>query len=61
MSERERQSQLESMYRDIATIVADKTVNPDTKRPYTVGVIERAMKDSHFAVKPTRNTKQQVG
>jgi ribosome maturation protein SDO1 len=60
VSERERQAQLESMFRDIATIVADKCVNPQTKRPYTVGLIERAMKDIHFAVKPTRSTKQQA-
>lgn len=60
MSERERHSQLESMFRDIATIVSDKSINPETKRPYPVGVIERAMKDCHYAVKPTKNTKQQV-
>ena len=60
VSERERQAQLDSMYRNIATIVADKCVNPETKRPYTVSMIEGAMKDVHFAVKPTRNAKQQV-
>ena len=60
VSERERHSQLEAMFRDIATIVADKCVNPDTSRPYTVGVIERAMKDAHISVKPHKNTKQQV-
>lgn len=48
------------MFRDIATIVADKCVNPDTKRPYTVGIIERAMKDIHYSVITTRSTKQQV-
>lgn len=60
MSEKERNTQLESMFRDIATIVADKCVNPETKRPYPVGVIERAMKDVHYSVIPTRTTKQQV-
>ena len=60
VSEKERHAQLESMFRDIATIVSDKCVNPDTKRPYTVTMIEKAMKDLHFSVKPTRNTKQQV-
>ncbi|XP_033123238.1 ribosome maturation protein SBDS-like [Anneissia japonica] len=60
VSEKERHQQLESMFRDIATIVADKCINPETKRPYTVGIIERAMKDVHFAVKPTRNAKQQA-
>ena len=60
VSEREQQAQLETMFRDIATIVAAKCVNPDTKRPYTVGVIERAMKDAHFSVKLHKNSKQQV-
>ena len=60
MSEKERHTQLEAMFREIATIVADKCVNPDTKRPYTVGVIERAMKDVHYAVKPQRSAKQQA-
>ena len=60
VSEKERQAQLESMFRDIATIVAEKCVNPNTKRPYTVGVIERAMKEAHYSVKPSKSTKQQV-
>ena len=60
VSERERQSQLEAMFRDIATTVAAKCVNPDTRRPYTVGVIERAMKDVHYSVKLHKNSKQQV-
>uniref|UniRef100_A0A3Q2PZU8 Ribosome maturation protein SBDS n=1 Tax=Fundulus heteroclitus TaxID=8078 RepID=A0A3Q2PZU8_FUNHE len=60
VSDRERQSQLESMFRDIASIVAEKCVNPNTKRPYTVGLIERAMKDIHYSVKPNRSTKQQA-
>lgn len=60
VSEKERQQNLESMFRDIATVVAEKCVNPETKRPYTVGMIERAMKDAHFSVKPNRNTKQQA-
>lgn len=60
MSDRERQTQLETMFRDIATIVAEKCVNPETKRPYTVSLIERAMKDIHYSVKTSKNTKQQV-
>ena len=49
------------MFRDIATIVAEKCVNPETKRPYTVSMIERAMKDIHYSVKANKSTKQQVG
>lgn len=60
VSEKERHAQLESMFRDIATTVADKCVNPDTNRPYTVTLIEGAMKDLHFSVKPTKSTKQQA-
>ena len=60
VSEKERSSQLESMFREIATMVAEKCVNPETKRPYTVGLIERAMKDVHFSVNPHKSTKQQV-
>lgn len=60
VSDKERHTQLEQMFRDIATIVADKCVNPETKRPYTVILIERAMKDIHYSVKPNKSTKQQV-
>lgn len=60
VSDKERQSQLETMFRDIATIVAEKCVNPETKRPYTVSLIERAMKDIHYSVKANKSTKQQV-
>ena len=61
VSEKERQVHLEAMFRDIATVVAEMCVNPDTKRPYTVTVIERAMKeDIHYSVNPNRNTKQQA-
>ena len=60
VSDKERQLQLEAMFRDIATVVAEKCVNPDTRRPYTVGIIERAMRDAHYSVKPNRSTKQQV-
>lgn len=60
VSDKERHTQLEQMFRDIATIVADKCVNPETKRPYTVILIERAMKDIHYSVKTNRSTKQQA-
>lgn len=60
VSEKERASQIETMFREIATIVADKCVNPETKRPYTVSLIEKGMKDIHYSVKMNKNTKQQV-
>jgi ribosome maturation protein SDO1 len=60
VSEKERHANLESSFRDIATVVADMCVNPDTKRPYTVTLIERTMRDIHFSIKPTKTTKQQA-
>ncbi|XP_014771183.1 ribosome maturation protein SBDS isoform X1 [Octopus bimaculoides] len=60
VSEKERQAQLESMYRDIATVVADKCVNLENNRPFPVTLIEKAMKDLHISVKPNKNTKQQA-
>ncbi|CAB3360367.1 ribosome maturation protein SBDS [Cloeon dipterum] len=60
VSDKERHAQLESTYKDIANTVAEMCVNPETKRPYPVTMIEKAMKDVHFSVKPNRNTKQQA-
>ncbi|OAD61693.1 Ribosome maturation protein SBDS [Eufriesea mexicana] len=60
VSDKERHSALDSMFKDIATTVANKCINPETKRPYTVTMIEKAMKDIHFSVKPNRNAKQQA-
>lgn len=60
VSEKERSVQLESSFKDIATTVADMCVNPETKRPYPVSVIEKGLKDLHFSVKPNRSSKQQA-
>nr|CAD7462557.1 unnamed protein product [Timema tahoe] len=60
VSDKERHTQLDSLFKDIATTIADKCVNPETKRPYPVSMIEKAMRDIHFSVKPNRNAKQQA-
>uniref|UniRef100_A0A182NHG5 Ribosome maturation protein SBDS n=1 Tax=Anopheles dirus TaxID=7168 RepID=A0A182NHG5_9DIPT len=60
VSEKERQDQLDSMFKEIATTVVDKCVNPETKRPYPVSIIEKSMKDIHYSIKPHRNAKQQA-
>lgn len=57
---KERESQLSSQFRDIATIVMQKTINPDTQRPYTISMIERLMHEIHFAVDPHSSSKKQV-
>ncbi|GFR93532.1 ribosome maturation protein SBDS [Elysia marginata] len=60
VSEKERAAQLDGMFRDIATVVADKCVHPVTKRPYPVTMIEKSMRAMHFSIKPTKNAKQQA-
>ena len=60
VSDKERNSALDAMFKDVATTIADMCVNPENKRPYSVSLIEKAMKDIHFSVKPNRNAKQQA-
>lgn len=58
VSERERQYQTENLSNEIARIVSEKCVDPNTNRPFSVGVIERAMKDTlHYAVLPNKSAK----
>ncbi|XP_041977079.1 ribosome maturation protein SBDS [Aricia agestis] len=59
VSDKERHSQIDSLFKDIATTVSDKCVNPETKRPYPVSIIEKAMKDVHFSVNVNKSAKQQ--
>ncbi|KAF8712610.1 hypothetical protein HU200_028366 [Digitaria exilis] len=59
VSGKEREAQLSTQFRDIATIVMEKTINPDTRRPYTITMIERLMHEIHFAVDPNLTSKEQ--
>lgn len=60
VSEKERQAQQEALFKDIANTVAEKCVNPETKRPYPVSMIEKAMKECHIGVNPSKGAKQQA-
>jgi ribosome maturation protein SDO1 len=61
VSEKERQHQAGNVFNEIAVIVANSCVDPATKRPFSVGIIERAMRDTlHFAVVPSRSAKVQA-
>ena len=52
--------ELSSLFKDVASIIAEKCINPKTQRPYTITMIERALKDCHFSVDPKRSAKQQA-
>lgn len=60
ISEKERQTQLESTAKEVATIVSEKCINSETKRPFPVSIIEKSMKQIHFSINPKKNTKQQA-
>lgn len=60
ISEKERQTQLESASKDVATIVSEKCINSETKRPFPVSIIEKGMKQIHFSFNPKKNSKQQA-
>lgn len=60
VSDKERKVALDSLFRDVASILSEKCVNPTTGRPYTASMIERALKDAHFSVDPNKRAKQQA-
>ncbi|THH32618.1 hypothetical protein EUX98_g1588 [Antrodiella citrinella] len=61
VGEKERDHDLSSIRREIATLVAEKCVDPSTQRPYPVGIIEKALTEAGFSVRPGKNAKSQVG
>ncbi|KAG6854078.1 hypothetical protein C0991_010825 [Blastosporella zonata] len=60
VGEKERDHDLTSLRKEIATLVADKCVEPATQRPYPVGMIEKAMTEAGFSVKQNKTAKSQV-
>lgn len=56
----ERGQHLQMMSREVATIVAEKCVNPRTKTPYPVSIIQQAMAELHFSPNLMKNAKQQA-
>lgn len=60
VGEKERDHDLTSLRKEIATLVAEKCVDPGTQRPYPVGMIEKAMAEAGVSVKTGKNAKSQV-
>jgi ribosome maturation protein SDO1 len=60
VGEKERDHDLTSLRKEIATLVAEKCVDPSSQRPYPVGMIEKAMAEAGFSVKQNKNAKSQV-
>ena len=57
ISEQERVALLDSIFRDVASIVVEKSINPDTNRPYTISMIQNAMRQIHFSANTSKSSK----
>ncbi|KAF5312171.1 hypothetical protein D9619_003106 [Psilocybe cf. subviscida] len=60
VGEKERDHDLASLRKEIATLVAEKCVDPATQKPYPVGMIEKAMTEAGYSVKQNKNAKSQA-
>ena len=60
VGEKERSHELDQLRREVATLVAEKCVDPESQRPHTVTMIEKAMSQVHFAVNTSKSAKSQV-
>jgi ribosome maturation protein SDO1 len=60
VSDKERKVELDTLFRDVASILSEKCVNSETNRPYTISMLERALRDVHFSVDPKRPAKAQA-
>lgn len=60
VGEKERQHELENTWKEVATLVSGMCVDRGTKRPFTTGMVEKAMHEVHYSIKTGRTSKQQV-
>ncbi len=58
--ELERTAEFDGAFRDVAATVAERCVNPGTRRPYPVAFVEAALRDAGFSVAPGKSAKQQA-
>ncbi|KAI3628970.1 hypothetical protein CBS9595_000042 [Malassezia furfur] len=59
VGDKERSHELTNLWREIATQLAQSCVEPASQKPYTVGMIEKAMKEVHYSVKTGKSAKSQ--
>ncbi|KLO11291.1 Shwachman-Bodian-diamond syndrome protein [Schizopora paradoxa] len=60
VGEKEREHELTNMRREILNKVAESVVDPATQRLYSAAIIDKAMTQAGFSVKPDKPVKAQV-
>lgn len=58
LTEKERSVEQQSLFRDVAKMVSERCVNPETNRAYTATMIEKMMRDCHISLKANKSAKQ---
>lgn len=57
---RERQAELDTLFRDVVTIVTEKSINSENNRRYPLATIDKALRQIGFPVKAGKPTKAQA-
>lgn len=60
VGDKERAHELSNMWKEIVAAVAAQCVEPATGRPYSTGIIEKAMTEAGVSVKTGKSAKSQV-
>jgi ribosome maturation protein SDO1 len=60
VGEKERSNNLQVLMKEICNLIVEKTVNTDTNRPFTIGIIEKSLLEIHFNPNLTKSAKLQV-
>lgn len=60
IAQEERGMAISMHIKEVASIVAEKCLNPITKLPYPVSMISQAMSESHFSANLSKTPKQQA-
>jgi ribosome maturation protein SDO1 len=57
---KERQQNAQQLRAEVLQIVADKCINPNTKRPYPITIIDKTLNELNFNLVPSRAAKTQA-
>eukprot|EP01095_Lingulamoeba_sp_RSL-Kostka_P002166 TRINITY_DN13056_c0_g1_i1.p1 TRINITY_DN13056_c0_g1~~TRINITY_DN13056_c0_g1_i1.p1 ORF type:complete len:258 (+),score=72.01 TRINITY_DN13056_c0_g1_i1:119-892(+) len=60
ISMKERQFEIEKVQREIINIIAEICINTSTGKPFSIGIIEKALKDIHYSTKLNKTAKSQA-
>eukprot|EP00922_Rhytidocystis_sp_ex-Travisia-forbesii_P060460 GHVS01089608.1.p1 GENE.GHVS01089608.1~~GHVS01089608.1.p1 ORF type:complete len:429 (+),score=45.83 GHVS01089608.1:82-1368(+) len=60
VAEKERKATLDAQFKDVVTVVTELGVNPSTGLPLTRGMVEGALKDIGFSLRPSEPAKKQA-